>query len=98
MADFVSASNQVLVAALLSLSLGVCFREQIGKIKNLHLSGSMWTALVFYFFNGVSAAVAEREFLYVTPSTIKTLIDAGYAPLLSATLVVLSPSAVPAHH
>ncbi|KAI9338956.1 hypothetical protein DFJ73DRAFT_847272, partial [Zopfochytrium polystomum] len=81
MADFVSGSNQVLVAALLSLSLGVCFREQIGKIKNLHLSGSIWTALVFYFFYGASAAAVQREFLYVTPSAIKTLIDAGYVPL-----------------
>ncbi|KAI9338941.1 hypothetical protein DFJ73DRAFT_847225 [Zopfochytrium polystomum] len=98
MADFVSTSNQGLVAALLSLSLGVCFREQIGKIKNLHLSGSVWTALVFYFLYGLSAAVLGRELGYVTPSTITTIIDAGYVPLFSATLVVLSPSAVSAHH
>ncbi|KAI9342099.1 hypothetical protein DFJ73DRAFT_843144, partial [Zopfochytrium polystomum] len=81
MTDFESASNQALTGALLSLSIGVCFREQISKIKNFHLSGSIWIALMFYFLYGLSSAVLEREYAISPPST--SLFNSVYFAALS---------------
>ncbi|KAI9330667.1 hypothetical protein DFJ73DRAFT_88315 [Zopfochytrium polystomum] len=84
--DFVSSSNQLLAGALLSFSIGICFREQIGKIQTWHLSGSIWIALGCYFLYGVSAAVEQRLFVSATPETVQFLFQVGYLPLFLSTV------------
>ncbi|KAI9330664.1 hypothetical protein DFJ73DRAFT_858319 [Zopfochytrium polystomum] len=71
--SYASSSNQMLVAAFFSLSVGICFREQIGKMQTWHLSGSIWLSLGFYFLYGVSAAIQQRLFAYATPEIAKLL-------------------------
>ncbi|KAI9357574.1 hypothetical protein DFJ73DRAFT_774650 [Zopfochytrium polystomum] len=60
--------------------LGICFREQIGKIQNGHLSWSIWIALGLYLLFGVSVAIQHRMFVYAAPQDFVYIRTYGIVP------------------
>ncbi|KAI9313002.1 hypothetical protein DFJ73DRAFT_885196 [Zopfochytrium polystomum] len=53
-------SNTFLTAAILTLAIMVCFREQIGRIEDKHLLVTLVGAMVSFFVASITTAVVNR--------------------------------------